>query len=61
MIWLEIEPDIYQTIVDTKERIRAGLTDEQKMKFEHLFKPKQRPPALTNSPLREIEKTSTTP
>lgn len=52
-IWLEIEPDIYQTIVDTKDKIRAELTVEQQAKFEELFKPKPKNPA-TNAPVSAI-------
>jgi hypothetical protein len=59
-IWLEIEPDIYHTIVETKDKIRAELAPEQKAKFEELLKGKLRPPpsvatnqvesATTNAP-----------
>ncbi len=45
-IWLEIEPEIYQTLVDTKDRIRAELTPEQNARFEELFRPKAHPPAM---------------
>lgn len=51
-IWLEVEPDIYHTIIETKDKIRAELTPEQKSKFEELIKPKWRHSAhsATNTP-----------
>jgi Spy/CpxP family protein refolding chaperone len=45
IIWEEIAPDMHQTIVDTKDKVRTELTAEQQAKFEELFKPKPRPPA----------------
>jgi Spy/CpxP family protein refolding chaperone len=49
-IWLEIEPDIHDTMVLTKDRILAELTPEQRTKFEEIFRPKPKPtPAPTNA------------
>ena len=51
-IWLEIEPDIHDTMIETKNRILAELTPEQHVKFEELFKPKPKPalkPSTTNA------------
>ena len=45
IIWEEISPDMHQTIIDTKDKIRAELTPDQRAKFEELFKPKPRPVA----------------
>lgn len=45
IIWEEISPDMHQTIIDTKDKIRSELTPEQRAKFEELFKPKPRPAA----------------
>jgi len=42
IIWEEISPDMHQTIINTKDKIRAELTAEQRTKFEELFKPKPR-------------------
>lgn len=49
LIWLEVEPDIYHTMVETKDKIRSELSPEQKAKFELLLKPKHKAPA-TNAP-----------
>jgi len=49
LIWLEVEPDIYHTMVETKDKIRAELTPEQLEKFEELLKPKHKTPASTNA------------
>ncbi len=44
LIWLEVEPDIFHTIVETKDKIRTELTPEQLEKFEALLKPKSKAP-----------------
>lgn len=49
LIWQEIEPDIYHTIIETKDKIRAELTPEQLAKFEALLKPKPKVSAPTNA------------
>jgi Spy/CpxP family protein refolding chaperone len=50
IIWEEIAPDMHETIIETKEKIRAELTPEQQSKFQELFKPKARMPAKPVSP-----------
>ena len=39
-LWLEIEPDMHRVLVETKEKIRAELTAEQKKKSEDLLRPR---------------------
>lgn len=60
MIWQEIEPDIFQVMMDTKDKIRAELSEEQKAKFEELFKPKPHMPA-TNKPPATVTVTNPVP
>ncbi|HLP78910.1 MAG TPA: hypothetical protein VK327_18575 [Candidatus Paceibacterota bacterium] len=50
-IWLGIEPDVFQVMVDTKEKIQAVLTPDQVERFEEFFKPKPHLPATNNPPV----------
>jgi Spy/CpxP family protein refolding chaperone len=47
-LWEHVEPEIFSTIVETKNRIRGELTPEQKEKFEELLKQRYRPQHRTH-------------
>jgi hypothetical protein len=52
-LWEQIEPDLYEELVDTKDKIRVELAPEQKTRFEELLRkrPAQpKPHPSTNSP-----------
>ncbi len=61
LIWQEIEPDIYHTIVETKDKIRAELTPEQLAKFEELLKPKPKSAPATNAVPAAVTDSPSTP
>jgi len=57
-LWLQIAPQVRTVTQDTRQRIRAVLTDEQKKQFEELFR-RARRFGPTNTP-PEIPADSTT-
>lgn len=51
-IWQEVEPEIHETLIETKNKICAELTAEQRATFEERLKSRSRPaakPAATNA------------
>jgi hypothetical protein len=63
LIWLEVEPDIFHTITETKDKIRAELSPEQLVRFEELLKSKHKtaPPPATNAPAPVSAMTNSAP
>jgi hypothetical protein len=59
IIWEEIAPDMHQTIVDTKDKVRAELTPEQRIRFEELFKPRPHAPSKPATPTNGVPATVT--
>lgn len=49
-IWLQVAPQIRAALQDTRQRIRATLTDEQKKEFEQLLRRARRLQNPTNAP-----------
>jgi hypothetical protein len=51
-VWWEVEPDIHDILNETKNKIRAELTEAQQAQFEELLKSRSHNPAkpATNAP-----------
>ena len=51
-IWKEVEPNMHQTLIETKERIRAELSPRQQVQFGELLRQRNRaqPRPATNTP-----------
>ncbi|HEU5125269.1 MAG TPA: hypothetical protein VFW05_14545 [Verrucomicrobiae bacterium] len=57
-IWEQVEPEIHETLVETKNKICSELTAEQRVRFDECFKSKSRSSAKSDKNNAAAEKSS---